>query len=166
MAILSGQLRTESRVRKDHVSGSVFFREALRSDLREVLRLYAQPDLDDGMVLSLGDAEQVLERIARYPNYKIYVAVSDERIAGTFALLIMDVAVDPTLQNRGIGTEMIRYAIQRAAENGCYKAMLSSNARRERAHAFYESLDFERHGYSFRIDVRPSAAANAAKRRG
>ena len=35
---------------------------------------------------------------------------------------------------------------------GCYKLVLSSNAKRERAHAFYESLGFERHGYSFRIE--------------
>ena len=34
---------------------------------------------------------------------------------------------------------------------GCYKTSLSANLKREHAHAFYESLDFERHGYSFRV---------------
>ena len=28
---------------------------------------------------------------------------------------------------------------------------LSSNLKREAAHAFYESLGFEKHGYSFRV---------------
>ncbi len=31
--------------------------------------------------------------------------------------------------------------------------MLSSTAKRERAHAFYEQLGFTRHGYSFRMDL-------------
>ena len=38
-------------------------------------------------------------------------------------------------------------------QKGCYKMMLSSNLRRTGAHAFYESLGFEKHGYSFRIDL-------------
>jgi predicted GNAT family acetyltransferase len=36
-------------------------------------------------------------------------------------------------------------------EAGCYKMALSSNVKRAAAHAFYESLGFERHGYSFVI---------------
>ena len=36
-----------------------------------------------------------------------------------------------------------------------YKLVLSSNAKRERAHAFYESLGFERHGVSFRLNLSP-----------
>ena len=88
-------------------------------------------------------------------------------MVGTFALLIMDnlghqgapsaiiedVAVDPALHGQGIGTAMMQYAIRLASENGCYKAVLSSNLKRERAHAFYDSLGFERHGYSFRVDI-------------
>jgi hypothetical protein len=40
-------------------------------------------------------------------------------------------------------------ALCRAA--GCYKMALSSNLTRERAHAFYDSLGFARHGYSFQV---------------
>jgi hypothetical protein len=36
--------------------------------------------------------------------------------------------------------------------------MLSSNAKRERAHAFYEAFGFDRHGFSFRVDI-PGVAA-------
>jgi GNAT superfamily N-acetyltransferase len=43
------------------------------------------------------------------------------------------------------------FAIERAREKRCYKLVLSSNAKRERAHAFYEQLGFERHGFGFRI---------------
>jgi ribosomal protein S18 acetylase RimI-like enzyme len=140
------------------------FREASMLDLPQVLALYAQPDLDDGKVLTAAEAERIFERMSHYPNYKIYVALKGTHIVGTFALLIMDnighledVAVDPMLHGQGIGREMMRRAVQLATESGCYKAVLSSNLKRTRAHAFYESLDFERHGFSFRIDTQQDA---------
>jgi GNAT superfamily N-acetyltransferase len=162
------------------MNGSVSCREASKADLPEVLRLYAQPALDDGEVVSLLEAERLFERIARYPDYKIYVAVCEGSVVGTFALLIMDnlahmgtpsaviedVAVDPQWQGRGVGKIMMGYALQICGEKGCYKAALSSNLKREQAHAFYESLGFERHGYSFRIGIQQGAATDAAKRRG
>ena len=139
-------------------------RVATQADLADILRLYAQPDLD-GKALSLAEAERLFERMSQYPDYKLYVAERDGRIVGTFALLIMpnlghwgtpsavieDVAVDPDCQGQGIGKLMMRHALHICGEKGCYKAALSSNLRRERAHAFYESLGFERHGYSYRM---------------
>ncbi len=145
----------------------IICREATIADLPEVLRLYAQPDLDDGNTLSLAQAERVFNLMKHYPDYRVYVSVIDKKIVGTFALLIMhnlahlgtpsavieDVAVDPEWQNQGVGSAMMQFALKIAGEKGCYKAMLSSNLKRERAHAFYESLGFERHGYSFRISI-------------
>jgi GNAT superfamily N-acetyltransferase len=151
---------------------SVSCRVASKEDIPEVLRLYAQPDLDNGKVLSLPEAERHFERIAGYPDYKIHVAFVGTQLVGTFALLIMDnlahmgapsaiiedFAVDPEWQGRGIGTRMMQYAMQLSRARGCYKAALSSNLKREKAHAFYESLGFERHGYSYRIN--PQAEPN------
>lgn len=71
------------------MSISVSCREDSKEDLPEVLRLYAQPDLDNGKVLSLTEAEFLFERIARYPDYKSYIAFCEGQIVGTFALLIM-----------------------------------------------------------------------------
>ena len=45
------------------------------------------------------------------------------------------------------------HAIGLCREKGCYKLMLSSNLKRARAHAFYDSLGFERHGHSFRTEL-------------
>lgn len=143
----------------------VLFRAATKADLPDILRLLAQPDLDDGQVLPLAEAEQLFERMARYPDYRIHVALLDGSIVGSFALLVMDnlghrgapsgviedVVVDPRCQGQGIGRAMMRHALALCGEKGCYKVALSSNLSRERAHAFYESLGFERHGYSFRI---------------
>lgn len=151
------------------------FRPALASDLPEVLRLYAQPDIDDGDILPLEDATRIWERMATYPDYKLYVAAQGTQVVGTFALLIMDnlghlgapsalvedVAVDPAVQGQGIGKAMMRHAMALAAESGCYKLALSSNLRREKAHAFYDALDFERHGFSFRMALPPTPTNGA-----
>lgn len=153
--------------------GVLAIRVATAGDLPGVLALYAQPDLDNGVILPIAQAEAIFARFAAYPSYTLYVAEQDGRIAGTFALLVMDnlghlgapsaivedVAVDPTLQGHGIGQAMMRFAIKQARERGCYKLMLSSNAIRERAHAFYEALGFERYGYAFRINLTPVETA-------
>jgi GNAT superfamily N-acetyltransferase len=142
-------------------------RPASKADLPDVLRLYAQPALDDGRVVSFGEAERIFERMARYPDYKVYVAVSGDKVIGTFALLVMDnlghvgtcsgivedVAVDPAHQGQGMGRVMMAHAIALCRERGCYKVVVSSNFKRPKAHAFYESLGFERHGYSFRLTL-------------
>lgn len=153
-------------------------RIAKKTDLPHILRLYAQSDIDEAKVLSTAEAEKVFEKIGKYPNYTIYVAVLDRKIVGTFALLIMDnlghmgspsaiiedVAVHPALQRQGIGTAMIKNALDTASKHGCYKAMLSSNLKRGRAHKFYESLGFARHGYSFVVDARQGAEADIERR--
>jgi GNAT superfamily N-acetyltransferase len=147
----------------------IHVRPAMASDLRAVLDLYAQPEFDNGRVLPLDDASRLFARFASYPDYTLYVAERDGHVVGSFALLVMDnlghlgspsgivddVVVAPDLHGAGIGGAMMRFARDRCCDKGCYKLVLSSNARRERAHALYESLGFARHGYSFRLDLAP-----------
>jgi GNAT superfamily N-acetyltransferase len=148
---------------------SIRMRPATDADLPAVLDLYAQPDLDNGRVLSLDEAQRILARFAEYPDYTLYVAEHGGRIVGTFALLVMDnighlgtpsalvedVAVAPEFHGVGIGRVMMDFAREASRGKGAYKLVLSSNAKRERAHAFYESLGFERHGVSFRLNLSP-----------
>ena len=147
-------------------------RPAETEDLANVLALYAQPEFDDGEVLPVEEAARLHAKFARYPDYTLYVAERDGSIVGSFALLFMDnlghrgapsaivedVVVDPALQGQRIGEKMMRFAMEKCRAKGCYKLMLSSNARRERAHAFYEALGFERHGFSFRIVLEGASA--------
>ena len=146
---------------------ATLIREATAADIPAVLALYAQPELDDGKVLPVGEAVALHARFARYPDYTLYVALAGDTIVGSFALLVMDnlghlgapsgivedVVVAPQRQGSGIGQAMMRFALDRCREKRCYKLVLSSNAKRARAHAFYEQLGFERHGYSFRVDL-------------
>jgi GNAT superfamily N-acetyltransferase len=149
------------------VNMDVHVRQATAADLPSVLALYAQPAMDNGQVLAIEEAEQLLAQFSHYPNYRLFVACDADRVVGTFALLIMhnlahqgtpsaiveDVVVSDAHQSQGIGRDMMHHAMTLAREAGCYKLVLSSNQKRERAHAFYESLGFQRHGFSFLIEM-------------
>jgi GNAT superfamily N-acetyltransferase len=144
----------------------VEIRPAEREDLTAILALYA--DLEtDGKVLDLPAAESILERMQRYPNYTVYVAVAEGQIVGTFELLIMDnlahmgapsgivedVVVHPAWRGRGIGKQMMLFAMEQCRQARCYKLALSSNLKREAAHKFYAALGFQKHGYSFVVSL-------------
>ena len=144
---------------------SLLIRPAAAADLQKILDLYAQPDFDDGNVLPLETARQLLDRFGDYPDYTL--AERGGEVVGSFALLVMhnlghlgapsaiveDVVVAPDCQGQGLGKAMMQFALDRCRSKGCYKLMLASSAKRERAHTFYESLGFERHGFSFRVGL-------------
>lgn len=147
-------------------------REATPDDLPQVLALYAQPGLDDGQVLDLESARALHAQFARYPNYRLFVACDSadpDQVLGSYALLVMhnlahmgtpsaiaeDVVVDAAHRSQGIGRQMMAHAVEQARAAGCYKLVLSSNSKRQRAHAFYDNLGFQRHGYSFVIETQP-----------
>ena len=148
---------------------TVTIREARDADLPAVLALYAQPGMDDGQVLTHDEARAIWQQFARYPSYRLFVAEDGAggEIVATYALLVMhnlahrgtpsaiaeDVVVSPNQQGRGIGRALMAHALAQAREAGCYKLALSSNAKRESAHAFYRSLGFQQHGLSFLIET-------------
>jgi len=157
---------------------NLLMREATEDDLPAVLALYAQPDMDKGKVLTLAEAQSLLAQFRQYPSYRLWVACeaspdassdadSGGQVVGTYALLIMhnlahqgtpsaiveDVVVSADRHGQGIGQLMMQHAQEQARAAGCYKLVLSSNQKRERAHAFYESLGFQRHGFSFVIGI-------------
>jgi GNAT superfamily N-acetyltransferase len=142
-------------------------RKAKEGDLPQILKLYSQLDMDDGKPLPLENAKKLFNKLQKYPEYKIFVGIYENKIIGTFSLLIMDnlvhggtpsgiveaVVVDPEYHGVGIGKQMMRFAMERCREFGCYKLVLSANMMRDKAHRFYESLGFDRHGYSFLIHL-------------
>jgi len=156
------------------VNTTLDIRQATEADLPAVLALYAQPGLDDGDTLSIGQAQAVLAEFARYPNYRLFVACEGTEVVGTYALLVMhnlahcgapsaiaeDVVVTYQRRSQGIGRQLMAHAMAEAARAGCYKLALSSNGKRHAAHAFYDGLGFERHGLSFVIS--PQAAQRGA----
>jgi N-acetylglutamate synthase-like GNAT family acetyltransferase len=143
-------------------------RKAEESDIPSILELLTELDLDGDEALSLSEATDLFRRIQTYPDYAIYLAESDGKPVGTYALLFMDklehggipsgivdsVAVSCEHQGKGIGKAMMLHAQAQCTLKGAYKLMLSSNMTRKNAHKFYESLGFEKHGYSYKINTR------------
>ena len=144
----------------------IIIRIAEENDVPDILRLYAQPDMDNGKALELPDAKIIFNRMKSYPDYQVYVAEINGEIVGTYALAIMDnlahmgsksgliedVVVSQTYQRQGIGQQMMRCAVETCKEKSCYKVCLSSNLKRENAHRFYDSIGFKKHGYSYLME--------------
>ena len=138
--------------------------EAVETDLPEILKLYLELDK---RTLSLEIAKKKFDQIKNNPDHKIYAAKKDNETIGTFAIIFInsfahdgspsaileDVAVSSKYQGQGIGKEMMNFAMDRCKEKGCYKIALSSQFKREAAHKFYESLGFEKMGYSFVVEL-------------
>lgn len=129
--------------------------------------MYRDAELGVENEFTLGVARAQLAVFRRYPSYRIFVAVAGGRVVGTYELLIMDnlakggrksgvvedVAVSPKYRGQGIGRTMMMHAREQCRQASCYKFVLSSNLKRADAHAFYEALGFEKHGYSFRVEL-------------
>ena len=144
----------------------LIIRKATLDDVKNILNIYAEA-LDNGKVITVEKAQEIFLKQQQYPNYQVFIALYEQQTVGTFALLIMenmahngtpsavveDVGVLPTMQGKGIGKLMMEFALKYSKEKGCYKMSLSSNLRREKAHQFYESLGFKKHGFSFLMDL-------------
>jgi GNAT superfamily N-acetyltransferase len=136
-------------------------------DLPSILALYSELEFLVDIPYPIERANTIFSKIRSYPDYHIYIATCEGKIVGSFALLIMDnlahfgaksgvvedVVVAKQWQNKGIGKQMMNFAIQKCKDAGCYKLTLSSNIKREDAHKFYESLNFKKHGYSFLMEL-------------
>jgi GNAT superfamily N-acetyltransferase len=143
----------------------VEIRQATEADVANLLRAYSDAGIDGGLAFSLDEAREQFARFRQYPSYRFFVARVDGAFAGTYALIVLDnlakrgakagvvedVAVLPAFQGRGVGRAMMEHARAECRAAGCYKMTLSSNIAREGAHAFYDSLGFERHGFSFLV---------------
>ena len=140
-------------------------RDAREEDLAGVLRVLADSGIDGGLSFTAVEAQEHLARIRQWPNFRLLAVLAGGEVVGTYTLVIMDklgkrgtpagvvedVAVLPGSQGHGIGRAMMEHAIAECRKAGCYKLALSSNVKRGPAHRFYESLGFERHGYSFAV---------------
>jgi GNAT superfamily N-acetyltransferase len=145
----------------------VVIREAVEGDLADVLRAYRESGIGSDEEFTIEEARAQFARLRRYPSYRVFVASVDGGFTGTYALIILDnlakrgvkagvvedVAVLPEFQGRGVGRAMMEHARAECRKAGCYKMTLSSNLKRTGAHRFYDSLGFERHGYSFLIEL-------------
>jgi GNAT superfamily N-acetyltransferase len=139
---------------------SLLFRVARRGDLPEIIRLLADDSIarqreqyEDPLPESY---ERAFDAIAADDRSLLVVADRDGDVVGTLQLtfipyldyqgreraLVEAVRVSAELRGSGIGSDMLRWAIERARERGCHVVQLTTDKRRSAARRFYESLGF------------------------
>jgi GNAT superfamily N-acetyltransferase len=157
-------------VAKDKPAG-VTIRLAQRSDLPALVAMFAADDVgghgDTTDAAALPAYRDAFDRIAANPFDTLYVAEMDGAVVGTFqttlgtslpsrgssSLTIGAVQTRADMRGRGIGAEMMRYAIERGREAGVKLVQLMSNNDRVDAHRFYKRLGFRQTHAGFKLKL-------------
>jgi GNAT superfamily N-acetyltransferase len=111
------------------------------------------------------------------PNNELVVAELDGKVIGTLQLTfapsmsyrgskrctVESVRVDSSLRGKGIGREMMLWAIERAKEKGCVSMQLTSHGDRVEAHRFYEQLGFSNSHVGMKLSLKEVAKYRSRK---
>lgn len=137
------------------------FREATRKDLPEIVRMLG----DDFLGATRERYENPLpesylkafEEIQNDKNNELIVAEIGSEIVGTLQITftpsislqgakratVESVRVDAKHRGKGLGKDLMQWAIERAKREGCHILQLTTNGERTDAHRFYENLGFK-----------------------
>lgn len=164
--------------------GSLAIRRATADDVGPIVDLLAADqigrDRDGG---DLAPYRAALERIDRDPAQLLVVLVDAEGIVvGTLQLTVIPglarrgalraqieaVRVAERLRGRGVGGQMLSWAIEEAGRRGCTLVQLTSDKRRAGAHRLYDRLGFTASHEGFKLQLRGPAPSwpQAAERGG
>jgi len=139
---------------------SLTFRKAVESDLPFIVKLITE----DAVRVTDDKPDEpfhpryvtALRELEADPNQMMVVAVLDGETVGTLQLtfiagiaalglkrcLVEAVHISPAHRSKGLGSEMMQWAIAQARDRGCGMVQLTSNKKRLDAHRFYERLGF------------------------
>jgi GNAT superfamily N-acetyltransferase len=139
----------------------VIFRQATRADIPSIVRLLADDALGsqrERYQAPLPEPYNVAFRqIEADPNHELIVAEQTGEVIGTLHLIFLpslsyqgglraqveSVRVDKRFQSQGIGSQMMKWTIERARRRGAHVMQLTTHKSRLDAHRFYERLGFE-----------------------
>lgn len=138
----------------------VKFRIATESDLASIVEMLADDVLGskrERYEKPLPDSYiKAFNAITSDPNNELIVACYGNEIIGVqqitfipyithqggWRATIEGVRTSSSQRGKGVGTELIRWAIQRAKERGCHLIQLTTDKKRDNALRFYEHLGF------------------------
>lgn len=145
------------------------YRNATIDDLPLILALIVEDSVistgDDPADAMNADYTSALAAIDDDPNNEMIVAEENGVPVGCFQLtylpglmrrgawrgMIEVVHVAESHRNRGLGSAMMLWALERCRERGCAMVQLTSNKLRTDAHRFYERLGFKRSHEGFKL---------------
>lgn len=145
------------------------YRAAAPADLPFIVALIVEDSViqtgDDPAEAMHADYVDALAEITADPNQEMIVVEQDGAPVGCFQLSYLPglmrrgmkrgqievVHVAESHRNRGIGGDMMRWAVERCREHGCAMVQLTSNKKRTDAHRFYERLGFLKSHEGFKL---------------
>lgn len=137
------------------------FRLATRADVPSIVRMLADDELGSQRERCEAPLPEsyysAFEQIRDDPNHELIVAERNGEVIGTLHLMFLhsisfqgglraqieSVRVDRRYQNRGIGSQMMNWTLERAKQRGAHVVQLTTHKTRLDAHRFYERLGFE-----------------------
>ena len=150
----------------------ITFRRAIREDLPSIVRMLAEDELgsrrerlENPLPASYFEA---FEAIDHDLNHELIVAEMNGEVVGTLQLMFLpsisyqgglraqveSVRVDRKCRGRGIGGEMMKWAVERARERGAHLVQLTTHQSRKDAHRFYERLGFKGSHLGMKLDLK------------
>jgi ribosomal protein S18 acetylase RimI-like enzyme len=114
--------------------------------------------------------EEAFKAIGSDPNQVLAVGEADGEVVATLQLTfipgmsrngmwraqIESVRVASSRRGDGFGEAMVQWAIESARARNCGLVQLTTDARRDAAHRFYERLGFVASHIGFKLDLAPS----------
>lgn len=149
----------------------VRIRQARRADLEAIVRLLADDGLGRTREIGDGDLNPVyataFDAIAADPRSSVVVAELDGAVIGCLELTylpslthrggeraqIEGVRVATETRGRGIGGQLVGWAVEQARERGCRMVQLMTDKRRLEAQRFYASLGFVASHEGFKLPL-------------
>ncbi|MES1974035.1 MAG: GNAT family N-acetyltransferase [Pseudomonadota bacterium] len=149
----------------------VIFRTATADDLPAIVALLDDDDLSRGREDARLPLDPrylaALEAIEADPNQMQIVAELDGRVVGTMQVSFLPgiafrggwrgqieaVRIASDLRGRGLGKQMIEWAVDLFRERGCHMAQLTSMSTRVDAHRFYEQMGWNKSHAGFKLKL-------------
>ena len=127
-------------------------------ELDQLLALYQHLHPTDAPLPARDELDALWRRILADPQLHYLVAEVDGQLVASCTLAVIanltrgarpyavveNVVTHAAFRRRGVAKALLRDAIARAWQAGCYKVMLLSGTEREAAHTLYESIGFAR----------------------
>lgn len=139
---------------------SLMIRPTKKEDFDAVYPLFEQ--LWPNKQLNREELKKVFDRGVESDTDELLCAVQDDRVIGFCAYALVNnlwqegmisyiyaMVVDESCRGQGFGTMLIKEAIDRSKKLGMKRVELDSGFPREKAHAFYQKLGFEKRAYLF-----------------
>lgn len=154
------------------IEKEIIFRFARRADLPSIVRMLADDELGsqrERVESPLSESYySAFEQINSDPNHELIVAEKNGEVIGTLHLMFLpsvsfqgglraqieSVRVDKRFQSQGIGSQMMKWAMERARQRGAHVLQLTTHKTRVDAHRFYERLGFKGSHLGMKINLK------------